>query len=105
MTLIGIYAKENDLTRFQRCADRLSELEPERSFAPDESNSFTAEKKNIALTYFDWTGYPNTRVRSIWQRAQSRYIPIEADRVADFLDLIPIPIDFVVTGHSDKPDI
>ena len=103
MTLIGIYAKENDLTRFQRCADRLSELDPERSFAPDESNSFTAEKKNIALTYFDWTGYPNTRVRSIWQRAQSRYIPIEADRVADFLDLIPIPIDFVVTGHSDKP--
>ncbi len=95
-TLLDAYAKYNDLTRFQRCADRLSELDPELVYLPGENGTFIIEEKTVRVSYFEWTGFPNIRGRSIWQQAQSRYLAIEPDRVAACLDLVEIPIDFVV---------
>lgn len=95
-TLLDTYAKYNDLTRFQRCADRLSELDPELVYLPGENGTFIIEEKTVRVSYFEWTGFPNIRGRSIWQQAQSRYLAIEPDRVAACLDLVEVPVDFVV---------
>ena len=95
-TLLDAYAKYNDLTRFQRCADRLSELDPELVYLPGENGTFIIEEKTVRVSYFEWTGFPNIRGRSIWQQAQSRYLAIEPDRVAACLDLVEVPVDFVV---------
>lgn len=94
--LARVYAKMDDLTRFQRYADRLLEIDPERSIHPDDDGSIRIESNPVHITYFDWTGFPNIRARSSWQDSQTRYLTVDEEKLAFCFELLPIPHDFFV---------
>lgn len=102
--LSNIYAQSDDLTRFQRYADRLHEIDPERSIYPDDDGSIRIESNPVHITYFDWIGFPNIRTRSSWQDSQTRYLTVEAEKLSSCFELLPLPTDFFVPSAQDEDE-
>lgn len=100
-SLLTAYAIFPHRPKFQQCADRLTELNPEKIFRIGEDGRVEEHTATVRVNYHDWTGFPNTRAGSFWHATQARYVKVEENSYAQILDLIPILSEFVYV--PDEP--
>lgn len=81
------FLKVQNPLREREIRSRLTSLYPEISFS---GNTADSSRHPIELIYQDWTGFQNSKLRSVWHQPGSKIINNQIDSLPEWLDCLPI---------------
>ena len=87
---LAVYYSDHDRMKFHRCLDKLIDLEPQYQHWEIRDGEISYQHFPINVSYYEWTGIPNTRVRIGWHQASEKLILNDNSKIPAWLDLLPI---------------
>lgn len=87
---LAVYYSSHNQMKFKRCLDKLIDLDPFYQHWEIQDNEIISQHFPINVSYYEWTGIPNTRVRIGWHQASEKLILNDNSRMPAWLDLLPI---------------
>ena len=92
------YYSEQDRMKFHHCLEKLIDLDPEFQHWEIKDGKLVSQHVPINVSYYEWTGIPNTRVRIGWHQASEKLILNDNSKIPAWLELLPI------TDNSSAPE-
>ena len=98
LKLMAPLLKTRKPLREREYISRLHELNPEFSSLEDSQEASTP----IELIYHDWTGFQNSKLRTIWHQPGSKIIDNQIDTLPGWLECLPICQDLIYPTSSSR---
>ncbi len=86
---LAVCSNQQNTLRFSEYLHKLTELNPAYAEFSFENNYIHPGKKYPLVIYQEWTGFQNSRLRTVWQQPGSKIIESGIESLPDWLNLIP----------------
>jgi len=95
-----IYWQKKNPQLFMKYLNRLIELNPDYSEYTIQDNQLTCGNNSIQVIYQEWTGFQNSKLRTVWQQPGSHIIENDLSALPSWLKLLPVCPDFLYQTNN-----
>ncbi|HQP45474.1 MAG TPA: hypothetical protein PKV59_01590 [Flexilinea sp.] len=96
----AIYWQKKNPQLFMKYLNRLIELNPDYSEYTIQDNQLTCGNNSIQVIYQEWTGFQNSKLRTVWQQPGSHIIENDLSTLPSWLKLLPVCPDFLYQTNN-----
>lgn len=98
LKLMQTLLKNSNPLREREYSSRLRELNPEFSTLENPQKS----PPPIELIYHDWTGFQNSKLRTVWHQPGSKIIDNQIEMLPKWLDCLPVCEDLIYPSSTSQ---
>lgn len=102
LTAFCLYGK--DTIEFARYLEKLISIDPGYANYSIYENQIIPGSTDLNISYQDWTGFPNTKLRSGWLLSGDKYIDNKTNHLPNWLSLLPVCDELLFFPESSSVD-
>ena len=101
---LAFLMEESNPQLFTNYLNRLIELNPDYISYKRIDNQIVPGEQSTIVIYQEWTGFPNSKLRTVWQQPGSKIIENNLSSMPTWLKLLPISTSFLYQSNKNDTE-
>ena len=101
---LAFLMEESNPQLFTNYLNRLIELNPDYISYKRIDNQIVPGEQSTIVIYQEWTGFPNSKLRTVWQQPGSKIIENNLSSMPSWLKLLPISTSFLYQTEENNAE-